>query len=190
VSDKKLTERERVQAEADESGARERKAWERVEALRRRSDEIHVEAVAAGKNGDAARLEALQAEAAALPTALQLAEAALSGAREANRANNERLTAIVHEETKGSIRARREELAAEDDANAQEIREHVTGLGKALMRRERLIGEALSLTRQLANFGEHAAGVKGAHEILEEDRLALQRAGATEARQVLIPLLP
>lgn len=185
-----LSEKELLQSAAAESSARERQASERAEAIKRRREEIHVEAVEAGKSGDVARLEALQAEAAALPTALQLAEAALSGAREVNRANNEKLTAIVREETRGRYRARREEVAAEDEANAQEIREHVTGLGKALMRRERIAAEALSLTRQLADFGEHAPGVRPVHEVLEEGRLALQRAGALEARQVIIPLLP
>jgi predicted ribonuclease YlaK len=184
-----VSEKERLQTEAAEFAARERTALERVEALRRRKDEIRVEAVEAGRSGDVARLDVLQSELASLPSALSLAEDALSGAREVHAAKSSELSAIVREEMKGRLHARRSELAADDDANAQAIRDAVAALGRALSVRDRLGDEVAALGRQLANLGEGTPGVRPAHEVLEEGRLALQRAGAREARQVVIPLL-
>lgn len=183
------TERERLQAEEDNLARRERASGETVHALKARAEGIDGEIGAAAAKGDDAAFSALADEAAALPAKLRAAQAAYAGIVAARAPISARLAELNREAVVGRLYARRSELNGEDEANAQDIRERVAALGRALAARERLVGEVAGLVRQLALYGASAPGVKPTHEILDEDRLALQRTGVSDARQVLVPLI-
>lgn len=188
MSDKKPTEKERLEADMKVLIERARKADAALEELQRRVDGIDAEIADAASRGDEKALAELTDLAVELPIRLhsaKVAAKAVCAAREKKAAELGEVFAAERKEKLAKDRAVIDDRAAEASA---ELGQGMEIIGLALAKYDRLADEAAAVQAQLATLGQQAGLLPRWTDVVEKHLQTLRpRTGAT--RSVNVPVL-
>jgi hypothetical protein len=194
VADKKSapaeapTEKERLQAESAVLSDRQRVVDEKLIALRSRGEVVHEEIGAAAARGE--DTSPLEAEAAAIPSAIRAAEAAHLGIAKRQGEIGQRLNEIFREESRVHLGERLAAMGARDAESVAALEKSVRALGAAIADRIALCEQSRAVASGFAALGSHVPALSASHAVLDDivARVRRERGAGAEVVSVQVPI--